>query len=90
MYLPCFGVRVGVRLISQVGSPGPWERRGLRLGLGMLVLTPRFGFYSKDPSVPQVGEYFFHVGPFVVGVRYGFKYPWLGYFTFFGGWPWWG
>ena len=50
MFLPRFWVfRVGVRLVSRMGCPRPWEKRGLRLGLGMLVLTRSFsvpGFFQ--------------------------------------------
>ena len=45
-----------------MGCPRPWEKRGLRLGLGMLVLTHQAGFYSRGPgagpNVPQLGGVF--------------------------------
>ena len=79
----CFWVfRVGARLVSRVGCPRPWEKRGLGLGLGMLSLTRQIGFYSRDPgvspNVSQFGGCFFRMGPLVVGVGYGYERPWSG------------
>ena len=48
----------------------------------MLILTPQTGFYSRDPGVgpnePQLGGYFSRMGPIVVGVGYGYEWPWSG------------
>ena len=37
-----------VRVDPGGGSPGPWEKQGLRLGLGVLALAP------EDGCVPLV------------------------------------
>ena len=38
------GLAHGLGLVLGVVAPRPWEKKGLRLGLGVLVLAPKSGW----------------------------------------------